>query len=40
MKHYLALLFTLLGLHLFAQSSTISGTVKDGENGEDLLVWL
>lgn len=36
MKHYLALLFTLLGLHLFAQSSTISGTVKDGENGEDL----
>lgn len=36
MKQYLTLFFTLIGLHLFAQSSTISGTVKDGENGEDL----
>ena len=36
MKQYITLLFTLLGLNLLAQSSTISGTVKDGENGEDL----
>lgn len=36
MKQYLTLLCILLGLNLFSQSSTISGTVKDGENGEDL----